>query len=278
MSELIGQEIKGSFTIDRIVFDSKDSNGFKIVALKPNEIESGKLIEDDYNTYGNISAMGNLQTIKSGESVNLTMKRKLNNNQQYGKYQFDIVFSFQRVDLQDIQEQKTYLSIILTEKQIENLYNTFDNPYEILINHNKEELVKVKGIGERTAEKIFQKIDQTRDYSSAYSKLSKLGLTIDAINKLIEQYQSPNLLVEKITENPYILVEEVVGYGFKRADAIAKQLGVKGNSRHRIKSYILYLFYEHECNGNSWMTPVDIFGGIYQDLTLDSRCAETNII
>ncbi|RXK08744.1 exodeoxyribonuclease V subunit alpha, partial [Halarcobacter bivalviorum] len=58
-------------------------------------------------------------------------------------------------------------------------------------------------------------------------------------------------LIEKIKENPYILTN-IKGIGFKRADEIAKALGIDPKSPFRIKSCLNYTLKEYcDNNGNS---------------------------
>ena len=43
-----------------------------------------------------------------------------------------------------------------------------------------------------------------------------------------------------IQENPYQLVEDIEGVGFKRADNIAEQIGIQADSAVRIRAAILH--------------------------------------
>ena len=48
-----------------------------------------------------------------------------------------------------------------------------------------------------------------------------------------------------IQENPYQLVEDIEGVGFKRADNIAEQIGIQADSAVRIRAAILHEVFEH---------------------------------
>lgn len=144
------------------------------------------------------------------------------------------------------------MSKILTDNQVEELYKVFNNPIEIIENKDIESLIKVKGIGESIAQKIITKFEHTKDYALAYVELNSYDLTINAINLLVDKYGSPNILVELIKENPYMLTE-VDGYGFKKADNIALKGGIDKNSVQRVMAFIDYVLLDLGENGNSWI-------------------------
>lgn len=51
--------------------------------------------------------------------------------------------------------------------------------------------------------------------------------------------------IDVIKENPYVLMEEIEGIGFKRADEIALKIGLSYNHPLRIKAVIIYLLNEY---------------------------------
>src|SRR5690606_33858237 len=55
---------------------------------------------------------------------------------------------------------------------------------------------------------------------------------------IYQTYQEKTL--EIIQENPYQLLEDIEHVGFKKADAIAEQIGIKADSPMRIKAAILF--------------------------------------
>ncbi|HET7732216.1 MAG TPA: AAA family ATPase, partial [Paludibacter sp.] len=167
--------------------------------------------------------------------------------------QYDLVFMNQSADLTKVDEQKIFLSKILTSKQFDAIYNEIENPFEVIQKEDVSKLTKVKGIGLTTAVKIIERYKETIDYSDAYVKLHNLGLTDTMVKKLCSAYKSPQVLIEKFEENPYILCEDIDGIGFKRADEFAKKYGIEPNSPKRIKSYVKYCLNSEAQLGNSWI-------------------------
>src|SRR5690606_25753764 len=82
--------------------------------------------------------------------------------------------------------------------------------------------------------------------------LAKYGIKYNMISKLVKEYGNPQIVIQKIEDNPYVLTE-VKGIGFKKADEIAKAIGYSMTSPHRIESCIKYCINEENINGHSWI-------------------------
>jgi ATP-dependent exoDNAse (exonuclease V), alpha subunit - helicase superfamily I member len=67
-----------------------------------------------------------------------------------------------------------------------------------------------------------------------------------------------NKAIEKLKENPYRLVDDVFGIGFKIADRIAQNLGVEANSPARVKAGIKYILNELANQGNCYGVVTEI--------------------
>lgn len=130
-----------------------------------------------------------------------------------------------------------------------------------VIEHNPQWLTEIPGISPKKAEQISASFAQQfgmrnvmmfcREYfgpSTAARIYKKWG----------------NGAVERIKQNPYILCGEIYGVGFEKADAIAKDLGIKKNAPERIAMGLKYvLMHNATANGHSF-------------LPLDKLCATAN--
>lgn len=170
---------------------------------------------------------------------------------KYGD-QYKILYMNKVIDFSNPVEQRQFLEHILTENQINVLYEQFDNPFEIIKNRDVSTLSSIKGIGTKKAEAIIDKYYNNLDNAYAFIQLDDYGLTDYMIFKLIEKYGSAETLVYKIRENPYILIDEVDGIGWKKADSIAVNSGIEAQSVIRVKAYIKYYLIKESSSGNSW--------------------------
>ncbi len=183
---------------------------------------------------------------------------------KFGK-QYSIKFIGQPASLSTEKEQRIFLSKILTENQVNNLYSTFDNPIEIILDGDIEKLCQVQGLGAINAQKLIDKVESSIDYSSAYVELDDYGLSNHMIQKLIEVYKSPEVVIKKIKENPYILSSEIEGIGFKKCDSIALSNGYTLNDPRRLKALSLYILDEYAQEGYSYIHAYDFMDRIEEE-------------
>ena len=168
-------------------------------------------------------------------------------------------------NLDDIEEQKKFFSFFLTPNQVEILYSQFEDPLRLLKERDIDSLIKAKGIGPVTAQRMITKYEDCQDKGLAYVKFYDLGLTKGAIDKLVKFYGSPEAAVAVIENNPYTLIIQVPGYGWNKADAIALAQGLTLDCPERMGAYLVhYLREQAEINGNSWVNVDDLCLAIEQ--------------
>lgn len=169
-------------------------------------------------------------------------------------WQFKIDGGYENVKLITPEEKRLFLEQILTDRQVDSLYDTFEDPFEYVKNGNVEKLMEAKFIGEHTANRIISKFNATMDLAPAYNFFKPLGVTPLLINKLCDTYGSAENAIKKFKKNPYILVDDIKRVGFLRADEIALKYNIKPDDPFRIKSGIRYIFKdEANNNGSTWL-------------------------
>lgn len=120
-----------------------------------------------------------------------------------------------------------------------------------ILNENPGELLQFKGIKEKKLEKIVSSWQKFKHLRELGKFLAQYGVTSNLINKIYAHFSEVNDLIDKIKKNPYILVN-IKGIGFKRADEIAKSLGIDPKSSFRINACINFTLKEFcDNNGNS---------------------------
>lgn len=162
-------------------------------------------------------------------------------------------------DMRLERDQRKFFSYFLSEKQIDAMFENVDNPVALLDSKNIGELIKIKGIGPVVAARMCAKYEECKDNGRAYIALKELDLTKHAIDALVEKYGSPDIVVDKVTSNPYILIKEVRGYGWKKADLIAQKQGFTTDCKERVLAFAqYYLETQADINGNSWVSIEDL--------------------
>lgn len=108
-----------------------------------------------------------------------------------------------------------------------------------VIEEEPERLAEVKGISLRKAQEIAVQMEEKKDLREAMVYLVKYGITNALAVKIYEKYGME--LYGVMRENPYRLVEDIQGVGFKIADEIAARAGIRADSDYRIRCGLLYV-------------------------------------
>lgn len=257
--------LEAKVKVNKIIYPRNgiSTGDFGIISCSVDEVIEGEPILDKW---GSITVKGTMPEINLFDTYKLI--GKLVKDPNYG-WQYEIVYMGTQYDMTDEREQKIFLSHILTESQLNELFNTFSNPIQYIENEDVAALCKVKGIGAVVANRIIQKYKDTVDYSSILVELDGYGLTNTMINKLIKTYQSPDVVIQKVKENPYILADEVDGIGWHKADALALKTGMEETSPFRIQAFLKYYLEQEAQKGNSWVYPSDLLYAVEEMLGED---------
>ena len=245
---------------DRVHF----SGQFAIVLLNIVELVEGEIPNEAYTAYGNKSIIVRGELPHLVQDAVYTLKAEEIIDPTWG-IQYRPLFISMDYQMDSKEDQKKFLSFFLTEKQIESLYENYDNPIALLRTNNIEELIKIKGIGRTTAARICMRYSDNIHNGKAYVRLKGLGLTKYAIDNLVREFGSADTVIDIIENNPYLLIKYVRGYGWEKADKIALSRGFGRDSRERCVAYTRYrLEKEASVEGNSCMVLENLFDEILE--------------
>lgn len=247
--------------VERVRYYDSTKN-WGIVVCSIDKVISGEPV---YNNDNEIIVKGVMADPNVGGQYNL--KGELVNDPKWGQ-QYDIISFGAAVPLttNDRNAQKKYLQTLYTPMEVENMYDALDNPYEALLNKDAQKLVTVKGCGMKIANRWIERFHENLNIAKILLELSSYNLTNNMITKLLDTYGSPELVIGKVTKNPYILVEDVKGVGWKTADKIALEGGMNPYCTERIGGFIIYYLEQCGENGRSWIEPDELLGAILETL------------
>lgn len=120
-----------------------------------------------------------------------------------------------------------------------------------MIEEEPHRLTDVPGIGKKTAERISLAFGKHREFASIVLYLQQFGINAEYAMKLYRVYGSGT--IEAVEENPYRLVEDIFGVGFKKADKIADRMGVAKDDEFRIKSGVKFTLSYFAGEGNTFL-------------------------
>ncbi|GIN22637.1 AAA family ATPase [Siminovitchia fordii] len=183
--------------------------------------------------------------------------------------QYEVESIFEDIP-KDINKQRFYLLTILTQKQVDAIYNTYPNTDIIeLIRKDEFDYNKVHGVGVATYERIKNKIIENVELQKAFEFLSGFGVTNNAIMKLVRHFRSSVLLIQEMMKNPYCITA-VGGFGFKSADVIAMKMGYAPKGKFRIESAIEHIVKESIKQGSTYIEVFSLIDKVHELLTIDT--------
>ena len=126
-----------------------------------------------------------------------------------------------------------------------------------LIKHNPDVLNEI-AITPKQRSIIYSGILSDKNNQEAVIFLLDHGITIDMANKIIIKFGSD--VIEELKTNPYILMDKLDRFGFKKNDQFALKLGIPKNSKLRLKALTCYMLKELIYNsGNSYVTKTTLY-------------------
>ncbi|EOH88893.1 SF1B family DNA helicase RecD2 [Enterococcus villorum] len=113
-------------------------------------------------------------------------------------------------------------------------------------------LKQIAGLNQTKREMIVETIRLNHGMDQVIMGLNRYGFGSQLAFSIYQAYK--NEALDIIQENPYQLVEDIEGIGFKRADNLAEQLGIEANSPRRIRAAVLHqIFQQAVQTGNTYV-------------------------
>lgn len=231
-----------SGTIDRIIFENA-SNFFKILLL---EIDDTNSDFDDFE----IIITGTIGDVIEGETY--TFWGELVQHPKYG----------QQLKADRYERAKPTASGLIkyfssehfkgigrkTAEKIVEIYG--QEPIDKIL-EDPSQLDNIAGLSKVNRESFVAKLKLNYGYEQVLTKLAKYGLTSKLALQVFNQYQDQSIAI--VEENPYQLVEDIQGIGFKTADQLAEQLGIAADAAQRYRAGIIHTLTERSIQtGNTY--------------------------
>lgn len=218
-----------------------------------------------HRTYKNFSLVGSMPNFEVGDEFIVCYD---NEEERNGSYSYKLLHMTLGLDLNNPDMLYTFLQKTAGPSVAREMMKV-PNILEHLKNQNNEELLKIKGIGEKKLLTIYKNMDTKTDNVIAYAELGKYGITHNLIDKICKTFSSPVTAVQLVKKNPYVLVTKINGIGFKKADEIALAIGYDMNSPERIKAAIFHVMETEAQAGRTYLTAPQLLGELSNLLNID---------
>ena len=128
-----------------------------------------------------------------------------------------------------------------------------------ILNETPDVLLSIKGITAKKLQTIVKSWKKFQHLRELGTFLAQYNVSSNLITKIYQSFPEVENLIEKIKNNPYILIN-IRGIGFKRADEIARALGMNPESQFRIMACMNYTLRDYcDNNGNSSVEKTHLF-------------------
>jgi len=116
-------------------------------------------------------------------------------------------------------------------------------------------LIEVEGIGKKKLEAIREGWEEQKSVKNVMLFLQSNGISSNYSLKIYKEYG--DAAPELIQNNPYRLISDIWGIGFKIADGIGKSLGFSGDDPFRLKAGIVHTLQQAVKDGHTFL-PKDV--------------------
>lgn len=246
-------EIKGQ--IEDIIY-SNETNSYTVCTI---------ILEKEI-----ITAVGYLPFINIGDII--VAQGNFVKHATYGE-QFKID-TFEKTMPNTVQEIEKYLGSGIikgigpaTSKKI---VGRFGEDTIYVLQFEPYKLSQIKGITEAKANEISTEFNNVWELWKIVMFLQQYGIGTTNANRVYKELGIG--AIDKIKENPYILLKFLYGVDFKNIDRMALTLGIEHESTHRIASGIKYAMSLSTKNGNTCVSKEKLIEyvsnilNVYQDL------------
>ena len=267
---LLGETMKGTLKLVRVLFPRKQLSEiipgeFGILIMEVQSVEEGAVPTEIAMGTSVIKPLitikGSIPAVEYETLYNFagTLIEDARFGLQYTIEKLERPFSFETDDQKDL-----FLRTIFGDSKTDLLYDALPDPMDVLEREDIDALVRVKGIGRKTAEKLLARFRSKIGDSSGLVQLQEYGLTPNMIVKLQEIFHSVDTILYLLQNNPYALIDLVEGISWITADKLALNSGYNPISGKRIAAYTQYYLKDMaQSEGHSYISLDELVGAIY---------------
>ena len=229
--------------VDSIVYRN-DENGWTVASIK---VDGSK---------GNIAAVGVMPFLSEGEHA--IFDGELVEHKTYGRQIKVTSYETKRPETRNDVEKYLSSGLIkgVREATAKLIVSYFGDRTMDVLESEPDRLSEVPGIGKKRAAMIAASFAERNGMRGTLMFLQQYGLSPTLSMKVYRAFGDTTERV--LRANPYRLVDEIQGVGFRTADEIAMRLGFTRESEFRIRSGIKYALSEAAGGSGHMYLPMDM--------------------
>jgi exodeoxyribonuclease V alpha subunit len=146
--------------------------------------------------------------------------------------------------------------------------DAFGRDFDSVIRHDPRAVAAVAKVPMEAIHNLQRIWIEASGVNAALTYLAAYGLTHFQVTTLVEKFG--NHVVPMLQADPYILISEVPGFGFKRVDKIARRLGTPKELPSRLQAGLRYTIQAALDDGHCWVEYEDLLDRANALLVLDN--------
>ena len=266
-------------TLERVVFHNEE-NGYTVLRLLPDRalpVEARvKGAPSRTVSRDPVTCVGHMVNPQAG--VQLRVSGRWVNNARFGRQlAFDMAEEMLPATSEGI---RLYLASGLIkgvgEEMAGRIVAAFGTDTIRVLDEEPERLLKIKGVGKKSFEKIKESWAEHRGIRDLLLFLQPHGITPAYAVRIYRAYGGEALNV--VRENPYRLAMDIRGIGFVTADAAARKLGFAEDHPLRIQAGLLYVLQKATDDGNVFLPEEELLDQACQQLAVDRDLARQAVL
>lgn len=249
-------------TISRITFHAEES-GYSVLRV-------------DSDALGRVTVVGTVATVREGEHI-----------EAIGAWRTDPKYGaqFQAVQLRVVPPAtaegiEKYLASGMVKgigaTYAKKLVAAFGAQTFEIIENEPDKLYAIPGIGKKRVEKILAAWRDQAEIRQIMTFLHGHGVGPGRAVRIYKVYGSRS--IEAIRENPYELIDNVPGFGFKLADELAQRLGHAPDSELRCRAGVVFTLQEAANQGHTLLPECQLRDQAVRLLTIDGSKVEDALL
>lgn len=233
--------------VERITYYNHE-NGYCVMRLAPTQLRLGG--HDQLMT-----VIGNMPELQPGEHIKINGEWSF--HPKHGKqFKAQTVVQERPASIEGI---KRYLSSGLIrnvgKKTAERIVNHFGSDTLDVLDRQPERVMEVPGVGKKRAENIGRAWAEQQEIKRVMLFLQSHGITTALALRIYKEYEDAAL--EQVQRDPYRMVKDIHGIGFRTADQIATAIGLPPHAPARIQAGLVHVLNEAQKKGHVYL-PTDI--------------------
>ena len=236
------EEIAGS--IERVTYYNED-NGYSVIKILPEKRYPRAQARD-----GTVAVVGTMPQLNEGETA--TFEGEWIVDPKYGRQ-----FRAERampVAPKSTQGVISYLSSGIVKgigpKTAEKIVNHLGDDTISILDSDPERIYEVPRLKRELAENLIEVWTKNRVMRNVYIYLQGLGISAKFAKRIWDEYGENTQRI--IENNPYQLAQDVFLIGFRKADQVARGMGLRADDAHRLRAGLHYALEELSREGHTY--------------------------